>query len=328
MAIIKLDGLTKKFNSFTAVDDIIFEIEEGEIFGFLGPNGAGKTTTISMLSTILIPTSGTAEINGFNLKKHKDGIRKSIGIVFQDPSLDDELTAYENLVFHAVMYDIKKEIMENRINESLKLVDLEKRRNDIVKTFSGGMKRRLEIARGLMHHPKILFLDEPTVGLDPQTRSHIWEYVRKLNNDEKITIILTTHYMEEAEKLADRIAIIDHGKIIAIDTPQNLKAILGGEVISFSSNDSKKLSNELAKIKWVKKITLHNDYVDVDVSHSDEQMPQLLKIINNTGIDVQSISIHKPSLEDVFLHLTGKTIREEEVSGKDVMRLNKRLWGR
>lgn len=328
MPIIKLKNLTKKFGRFTAVDGISFEINEGEIFGFLGPNGAGKTTTISMLATILAPTDGTAEINGFDIIKEKHNVRNSIGIVFQDPSLDDELTACENLVFHAVMYNLKKDAIEKRILESLELVDLEKRKNDLVKTFSGGMKRRLEIARGLMHHPKILFLDEPTVGLDPQTRSHIWEYVRKLNKDEKITILLTTHYMEEAEKLADRIAIIDNGKIIAIDAPQNLKALLGGDVISFSSSDSKKLSNEFAKIKWIKKIVVHDGYIDVNVSKAEEQMPMLLRTINKSRIELQSIAVHKPSLEDVFLSLTGKTIREEEASIKDSMRLQRRMWGR
>lgn len=328
MSIIKLKNLTKKFNGFTAVDRISFEINEGEIFGFLGPNGAGKTTTISMLATILPPTEGTAEINNFDIAKDKHNVRNSIGIVFQDPSLDDELTAYENLVFHAIMYGLKRDIIEKRISESLSLVDLEKRKNDLVRTFSGGMKRRLEIARALMHHPKILFLDEPTVGLDPQTRVNIWDYVKKLNKEEKITIILTTHYMEEAEKLAGRIAIIDNGKIIAIDSPANLKNILGGDVVSISATNSKALSEEFKKIKWIKKVSIHNGNVDVNVSKAEEHISSLLKAANESGIEVQSISIHKPSLEDVFLQLTGKTIREEEASIKDSMRLQRRMWGR
>ncbi len=328
MPIIKLKNLTKKFGNFVAVDNISFEISEGEIFGFLGPNGAGKTTTLSMLSTILSPTSGNAEINGFDLVRGKDGIRRSIGMVFQDPSLDDELTAYENLVFHGVMYRIKKDIISKRIEEALSLVDLEKRKNDLVRTFSGGMKRRLEIARGLMHCPKILFLDEPTVGLDPQTRSSIWDYIRKLNRSNNTTIMLTTHYMEEAEKLSGRVAIIDHGRIVAIDAPNKLKELLGGDVISFVAKDSKALSNELARIKWIRRITQHDGHVNVNVSNSEEQMPMLLKIINSRNIEVQSISLNKPSLEDVFLHLTGKTIREEEASIKDSMRLHHRLWGR
>src|SRR3989338_8850645 len=266
MPMIELKNLTKRFDSFIAVDSISFEVKEGEIFGFLGPNGAGKTTTISILATLLTPTAGTAKINGFDVIKNKDGIRKSIGIVFQDPSLDEELTAYENLAFHAVMYDMSRETRDQRISELLSLVDLEKRKNDLVKTFSGGMKRRLEIARGLMHHPKVLFLDEPTIGLDPQTRSHIWKYVKKLNKEEKITIILTTHYMDEAEKLADRIAIIDHGKIIDIDTSENLKDMLGGDVVSFKTPDSEKISNEFAKIKWISKLKTHNGAVDINVS--------------------------------------------------------------
>jgi len=328
MPMIELKNLTKRFDSFIAVDSISFEVKEGEIFGFLGPNGAGKTTTISMLATLLTPTAGTAKINGFDVIKNKDGIRKSIGIVFQDPSLDEELTAYENLAFHAVMYDMSRETRDQRISELLSLVDLEKRKNDLVKTFSGGMKRRLEIARGLMHHPKVLFLDEPTIGLDPQTRSHIWKYVKKLNKEEKITIILTTHYMDEAEKLADRIAIIDHGKIIAIDTSENLKDMLGGDVVSFKTPDSEKISNEFAKIKWISKLKTHNGAVDINVSKAEEKLPLLLKALNKTNAHIKSISVHEPTLEDVFLHLTGKTIREEEATAKDAMRLSRRMWRR
>ena len=328
MGIIQLKSLTKKFNSLAAVDGISFSVEEGEIFGFLGPNGAGKTTTISMLSTILKPTSGTALINGFDMIKDKADVRKSIGIVFQDPSLDEELTAYENLTFHGVMYDLKKDMRERRIAELLKLVGLEKRKNDFVRVFSGGMKRRLEIARGLMHHPKILFLDEPTLGLDPQTRANIWDYIKKLNENEKITIMLTTHYMEEADKLCDKIAIIDDGRIMALDSPQNLKRIVGGDVVSIKSPDTKKISNAFAKEKWVNKIKIHDGAIDVSVNKAEEMLPKLLKITNEIKSEIISISVHKPTLEDVFLHFTGKTIREEEASAKDAMRLNRRLWGR
>ena len=328
MAIIELKNLTKKFNGFMAVDSISFDVEEGEVFGFLGPNGAGKTTTISMLATILNPTSGTAEVNGFDIIKERSNVRKSIGIVFQDPSLDEELTAYENLAFHAVMYDLNKETRQKRIEELLRLVDLEKRKNDLVRTFSGGMKRRLEIARGLMHHPKILFLDEPTAGLDPQTRAHIWDYIKKLNKSEKITIILTTHYMEEADKLCNKIAIIDHGKIMALDSPQSLKGIVGGDVISVTTSDSKKISNELGKEKWINKIKVHDNAIDVNVAKAEEKLPRLLKIANNINAEISSITIHQPTLEDVFLHFTGKTIREEEATAKDAMRLDRKLWGR
>lgn len=221
--IIEVDNLAKKFGSFIAVDHINFSVKRGEIFGLLGPNGAGKTTTIKMLTTLLKPTSGKIIINGFNPKTNSNEVRQSFGIVFQDPSLDDELTALENMNFHGVLYHVSQEIRQKRISELLKLVELWEKRNNLVKTFSGGMKRRLEIARGLLHHPRIFFLDEPTLGLDPQTRNHIWSYILKLNKSENITILFTTHYMEEADRVAQRIAIVDHGKIIAMGTSKDLK---------------------------------------------------------------------------------------------------------
>lgn len=259
--IIEVKNLVKKFGDFSAVDNISFEVKEGEVFAFLGPNGAGKTTTIKMLTTLLHPSSGAIDVNGYSPMKDKNAVRKSFGIVFQDPSLDDELTAYENMEFHAIFYGVKKEIRKERIKKLLELVGLIERKNDLVKHFSGGMKRRLEIARGLIHHPKILFLDEPTLGLDPQTRNFLWEYIKEMNKKEGMTVFLTTHYMDEADKIADKIAIIDHGKIIGIGT-----------------------STELKKKTKTK------------------------------------------TLEDAFLKLTGKTIREEESSSKDHMRLRRRLW--
>ncbi|MFA5174317.1 MAG: ATP-binding cassette domain-containing protein [Candidatus Pacearchaeota archaeon] len=259
--IIEVKNLVKKFNDFTAVDNINFEVKEGEIFAFLGPNGAGKTTTIKMLTTLLHPSSGEVKINGYSPVKQTHEVRHSFGIVFQDPSLDDELTAYENMEFHAVFYGIKKEVREPRIESLLKLVELWDRRNDLVKTFSGGMKRRLEIARGLIHHPKILFLDEPSLGLDPQTRNFLWKYIKEMNKKEKMTVFLTTHYMEEADSISDRIAIIDHGKIIKIGTSTEIK-------------------------KQTKSKTL----------------------------------------EEAFLKLTGKTIREETASAKDNLRRGGRMW--
>jgi ABC-2 type transport system ATP-binding protein len=227
--IISVTDLTKKFGNFTAVDNITFNVKKGEIFAFLGPNGAGKTTTIKMLTTLLSPTSGEIHLNGANPQTDQDAARHSFGIVFQDPSLDDELTAYENLEFHGVLYKIPKDIRETRIKELLEIVELWERRNDLVKTFSGGMKRRLEIARGLLHHPKIFFLDEPTIGLDPQTRNHMWNYVLTLNKKEEITVFFTTHYMEEAEKIAKKVAVIDHGKIVAQGSPSELKTKTGKE---------------------------------------------------------------------------------------------------
>jgi ABC-2 type transport system ATP-binding protein len=220
--IITVTDLVKKFNGLAAVDNISFTVERGEVFAFLGPNGAGKSTTIKMLTTLLKPTSGHVILNGNNPAEHKDAVRKSFGIVFQDPSLDDDLTALENMRYHAVLYKVPKDVRDRRIEELLKFVELWERRNSLVKTFSGGMKRRLEIARGLLHHPKILFLDEPTLGLDPQTRSHIWNYIKDINQKEDMTVFFTTHYMDEAEKIADRIAIIDHGKIIATGSANDL----------------------------------------------------------------------------------------------------------
>ena len=223
MPIIEVKNLTKKFGDFTAVNDVSFSVEKGEIFAFLGPNGAGKSTTIKILTTLLSPTAGHLTLDNNDVQKKPKDVRRSFGIVFQDPSLDDELTAYENMEFHGVLYDVPKKVRKERILHLLKFVELWDRKESLVKEFSGGMKRRLEIARGLLHHPKILFLDEPTLGLDPQTRNHMWEYLRELNKTEKITVFFTTHYMEEAERIADRIAIIDHGVIVASGTAEELK---------------------------------------------------------------------------------------------------------
>lgn len=221
--IIEANGVTKKFKDFTAVDNISFSVQKGEIFAFLGPNGAGKTTTIKMLTTLLRPTTGNVKLDGHDPVDNQSAARRSFGIVFQDPSLDDQLTAKENMELHAVLYSVPKNIRKSRIEELMNFVDLWDRKDSLVKEFSGGMKRRLEIARSLLHHPKVLFLDEPTIGLDPQTRNHLWDYVKKLNSEEGITVFLTTHYMEEAEKVAGRVAIIDHGKIIAMGSSEELK---------------------------------------------------------------------------------------------------------
>lgn len=223
MLAIEVKNLVKDFNGLRAVDDISFGVREGEIFAFLGPNGAGKTTTIKMLITLLRPTSGEMRLNGYDPMKDQHETRRSLGVVFQDSSLDEELTAYENMEFHGVLYGVPKETRKTRIEQLLKFVELWERKDDLVKHFSGGMRQRLEIARGLLHHPKILFLDEPTLGLDPQTRSHIWNYIKQLNKEEGITIFFTTHYMEEAERVADKVGIIDHGKIVAEGKPEELK---------------------------------------------------------------------------------------------------------
>lgn len=228
---IRVEHLTKKFKDFTAVNDISFDVKQGEIFAFLGPNGAGKTTTIRMLTTLLRPTAGSIFLNNHNVTEKPSETRKSFGIVFQDPSLDNELTAYENMQFHAVLYGLSSSLYTERIKTLLALVELSDRKDDYVKTFSGGMKRRLEIARGLLHHPKVLFLDEPTIGLDPQTRNLMWNYIKDLNKKEGITVFFTTHHMEEVERMAGRIAIIDHGKIIASGTPEEIRNKAGAKSI-------------------------------------------------------------------------------------------------
>lgn len=328
MNTIRVENLTKKFNSFTAVDKISFSIESGKIFGLLGPNGAGKTTTISMLCTLLKPTSGKATVNGFDIIKDEDDVRRSVGIVFQDQSLDEELTAYENMDFHGRLYRITKSVRKKKIIELLKLVELEDRKDNLVKTFSGGMRRRLEIARGLLHEPKVLFLDEPTLGLDPQTRNHLWNYIKGLNKEKKITIILTTHYMEEADKLCDRIAIIDKGKIIAMGTPEELKNKLGGDVITINVEGSENLLPKMKKLSWVKHATNHDSTLTLHLKNAENHVASICKLSMELGFSIRSMNIHKPTLEDVFLHYTGREIREEEATSKDSMRMRARMWRR
>jgi len=317
---IRTKKLTKKFGELTAVKSLDLKVNEGEMFGFLGPNGAGKTTTISMLSTILKPTSGSAKIAGFDIEKQQDDVRRSIGIVFQDPSLDDELTGYENLEFHASLYGMDRQEREARIYELLGLVDLVEKRNDLVKHYSGGMKRRLEIARGLMHKPKVLFLDEPTLGLDPQTRRHIWKYIKKMNDEHNVTILVTTHYMEEADYLCDRVAVIDHGEIIALDTPNKLKEKMGENVIAVEVSDSKEFCKLFKKEKCTKKVKRVNGKVYLTVKDGEKLIPKIVRESEKNGIEVKSITMHQPTLEDVFIQLTGRKIREEQASSTDAFR--------
>jgi len=324
---IQVSGLTKEYNGLKAVDSVNLIVEQGIIFGLLGPNGAGKTTLISMLVTMRKPSSGNALVNSFDVSKQAGNVRKSIGIVFQDPSLDEEMTAKENLELHASMYAVPKNAAKERIEELIKIVGLESHLNSMIKTFSGGMKRRLEIARGLIHHPKILFLDEPTIGLDPQTRAGIWDYVKKLNKEKKITVVLTTHYMDEADQVCSKIAIIDHGKIIAVDSPENLKNGLGGDVISIKCSDSGKCIKQLSDLKWVKSVVAHDGLIDIRVEKGEEKIPKILLLMEKNNVVVDSVSLRKPSLDDVFLHFTGKTIREHEVNPKDAMRMRRRAWG-
>ena len=304
--IIEVKRLTKKFGKLVAVDDISFTVKQGEIFGFLGPNGAGKTTTINILCTLMRPTKGKVILNGYNVVKQANQVRRSVGLVFQDPSLDIKLSALQNLQFHTGVYNVPPKKAKKRIGAVLKMVDLWDRRNDTVQTYSGGMRRRLEIGRGLLHVPKVLFLDEPTLGLDPQTRSHIWDYILELRKRLNITIFLTTHYMEEAN-VADRIAVIDHGKIIALDTPEALKQMVGGDVITLQTDNPEAAVAEL-KEKHGIEAKAERESIYFEVENGEKFIPKLVREFKG---ELQGVSMRRPTLDDVFLKLTGREIREE-----------------
>jgi ABC-2 type transport system ATP-binding protein len=320
MPIISVQNLKKYYRDVKAVDDVSFDVQEGEIFGFLGPNGAGKTTTIKMLVTLLRPTEGTAKIADSDIVASPDNVRGQIGIVFQEPALDDRLTGKENLDFHARMYGMKRDQREKRIVEVLKIVDLEEKANVLIKNYSGGMKRRLEIARGLMHYPKILFLDEPTIGLDPQTRRSIWDYIKTLNEKEGITIFLTTHYMEEADFLCGRVGIIDKGKILVIDKPSILKSQIGKDVITIGCTDINACSKALEGQEWVESVKIHDSSITIGTQEAEKKLPLLIQLSEKNNIEIKSIDIRKPTLEDVFLYYTGRKIREQDGSGEQQFR--------
>ncbi len=315
--IIEVEHLVKRFGDLVAVDDISLDVEEAEIFGFLGPNGAGKTTTINILCTLMKPTSGIARLNGFDVVRQQTEVRQSLGLVFQDQALDVRLTALQNLNFHAFVYNVPGSLRKKRMEEVLRMVELWDRRKDEVRNYSGGMRRRLEIARGLLHYPKVLFLDEPTLGLDPQTRYRIWEYIIKLRKQENITVFLTTHYMDEAT-VADRIAIIDYGKIIALDTPDALKSMVGGDIVTLKSANTEAA---VAEIRDKYNIEAQHDghEVNFEIQNGEEFIPTL---VNNFRSGLQSISVRRPTLDDVFMKLTGREIREE-AGGFEVM---KKQW--
>ncbi len=307
--VIETFGLTKRFKKLVAVDHVNLSIREGEVFGLLGPNGAGKTTTLSMLATLLKPTEGTAKVNKHDIVTESDAVRRSIGIVFQEPSSDDILTGQENLYLHALMFGVESNVRRQRIREVLRLVDLEDRANSQVKTYSGGMRRRLELARGLLHKPKILFLDEPTLGLDPQTREHIWDYIRRLADQEGVTVILTTHYMDEAEHLCDRVAIIDDGKIVALDTPDKLKQIVGGDIVRLKIANPK--ISPIKELPYVVKVERTDSYLLLTVKNSSAHLQEILSLVGNA----ESVELRTPTLNDVFLHYTGHEIRQAEAEG-------------
>jgi ABC-2 type transport system ATP-binding protein len=394
ISIINVEDLTKVFDGkIKAVDGVSFKVNEGEILGFLGPNGAGKTTTLNMLSTLLRPTEGKATVNGYDILREPDAVRHSIGFVFQDQTLDIELTGRENLDFHGRLYNLKGDVRKQRIRELLEVVQLIDRADDLVKTYSGGMKRRLEIARGLLHYPKVLFLDEPTLGLDPQTRRSIWEHIQRLNQEKNITIILTTHYTEEADYLCSRILIIDFGKIVALDTPEKLKARLKGDVVSLLFKNAAaitQIKQSLQKKEWIKHIKVvasernnasvnsmmemmrgmsvsgemggmmpqmgtspkkrdtmpkklpnkhekeiameHAGNFDRDsrrlnllVDDGGHRIPEIVKLADEVGVALESVELHKPTLDDVFLSVTGRHIREEQGSFMDMMRRHRIL---
>jgi len=307
--IIKVENLVKRFGSLVAVDSISFTVAPGEIFGFLGPNGAGKTTTINILCTLSKPTSGQAIISGFDVVRQQNQVRQSIGLVFQDPSLDERLSGLQNLRFHAMVYNMPASVRERRIKEMLTMVELWDKRHNEVRTYSGGMKRRLEVARGLLHHPEVLFLDEPTLGLDPQTRNRIWEYIIELRQHEGTTIFLTTHYMDEAEK-ADRIAIIDYGKLVAMDTPEELKKLVGKDIISVKTDDNNRAAEEI-RLRYQIETRQDSDGLTFEVTSGEEFLPAFIREFD---IKILSVGLRRPSLDDVFLKLTGREMREEEVS--------------
>jgi ABC-2 type transport system ATP-binding protein len=307
--VIETFDLTKRFKKLVAVDHVNLSIREGEVFGLLGPNGAGKTTTLSMLATLLRPTEGTAKVNKHDIVTESDAVRRSIGIVFQEPSSDDILSGQENLYLHALMFGVESNVRGQRIREVLKLVDLEDRAKSQVKTYSGGMRRRLELARGLLHRPKILFLDEPTLGLDPQTREHIWEYIRRLADQERVTVILTTHYMDEAEHLCDRVAIIDDGRIVALDTPDKLKEIVGGDIVRLKIKNPK--ISSIKELPYVVKVEQTDSNLLLTVKNSSAHLQEILRLVGKA----ESVELRTPTLNDVFLHYTGHEIRQAEAEG-------------
>jgi len=307
MAIIQTSALRKYFGKIEAVAGIDLNINKGEIFGLLGPNGAGKTTTIGMLCTIVKPSSGTASIAGYNVVKEPARVRRQVGIVFQDPTLDTVLTGRENLELHARLYNVPSRIRKERIDQMLELVDLKQRADDITRTYSGGMRRRLELARGLLHRPAVLFLDEPTLGLDPQTRARLWEYIKKTAQAEQTTIVLTTHYMEEAEQVCDRVGIIDHGRIIALDTPQKLKETMGGEMIVVRAE--KQPLEKILALPYVSEVRENDGALEIITKEAHRRLPKILSLLK----DVHCVEMRVPTLNDVFIKLTGRDIRDDTV---------------
>ncbi|MFG1706696.1 ATP-binding cassette domain-containing protein [Nonomuraea sp. M3C6] len=312
-AAVAVQGLKKTYGKVEAVKGVDFEVRPGEVFGFLGPNGAGKTTTISMLCTLVNPTGGSATVAGHDVVRERDEVRRNIGLVFQDPTLDGYLSAEQNLRFHAELYGVPKTAVGDRIQQVMEMVALWDRKDAKVMTFSGGMKRRLEIARGLLHSPRVLFLDEPTVGLDPQTRAAIWGYINQLRLLEDITIFMTTHYMDEAE-YCDRIAIIDHGQVVVIDSPEALKASVGKDRVQIQTDDDQKAIKALQE-RFGLEAAVHEGAVTFAVTSGEEFVPRLFAEL---GMPIKSVSVSRPSLDDVFMSYTGSTIRDAEAGADNL----------
>ena len=315
MHAIKVDSLSKNFEKFKAVDNISFEIEEGEIFGFLGPNGAGKSTTMMILTTLLKPTSGNASVQGFDVVTEAKKVRENIGFVQQEIGVDEYLTGRENLIFQSRISQMPKELVKSRIDEVISLVELEEKQNEAAITYSGGMRKRLDIACGLIHRPRVLFLDEPTVGLDIQTRRKIWEYIRKIHKEFEMTLFVSTHYMEEADKLCDRVGIIDYGKIQVIDTPEIMKNAMGSDMISFSLINGiakqDELINRIKQIEFVNQVTRKQGEITIKSSQCSEAIPKIFQITSEMSIEIDSLSLNKPTLDDVFISYTGHNLRDD-----------------
>jgi len=326
LAIIETHDLTRKFGNLTAVDHVSLSVKEEEIFGFLGPNGAGKTTAINMLTTLLRPNEGSATVAGFDVVKEANKVRSTIGLVPQDLTVDEDLTGMENMVLQARLYHVPMSKAKPRISEVLGLLGLTKAAKRKVETYSGGMRKRLELGAGLIHYPKVLFLDEPTLGLDVQTRVAMWDYIRKLRDEQKITIFLTTHYMEEADTLSDRIAIIDHGKIIAQGTPYELKESLGGDIIEITPyEENQDLKEILTSLSAVKEVKNAGNVYRLKVINGEETLPRIMEKICANNIKIRKVSLIEPSLDQVFLEYTGRTIRETESGQEDVWRMRRYL---
>ena len=324
---IKAINLTKKFGNFVAVDHINFEVYDGEIFGFLGPNGAGKSTTIKMLTTVLKPTEGTAIVNGYDIIKEPAKVRQSIGVVPQEYTADEDLTGWENIMMMAGLYGIPKSVAEERAKELLEMVELTYAANRKVSTYSGGMRRRLEIAMSLVSRPKVLFLDEPTIGLDAQTRAAIWQYIRKLKEEYDMTIFVTTHYLEEADMYGDRIAIIDKGKILAIGSPKELKERIGGDVISLQTNNDEKALTVLSNLftDGILEVKKFQDGIRIKVKNGEEKAPAILEVLMKNGIKVTRMSITEPTMDEVYMEITGKSLRDEEASSQEMFAFRRTL---